>query len=97
MNNIMNSVINFLRSLNLAGYSSVVAAKSAAGRRNPCNLKATQHAPCVYFYVAALAHLYLSLALHHQNYGSPGGAAYGLAGILQSRYSYPRPGYHPRA
>ena len=59
MNNIMNSVINFLRSLNLAGYSSVVAAKSAAGRRNPCNLKATQHAPCVFFYVAALAHPYL--------------------------------------
>lgn len=59
MNNTINSVINFLRSLNPAGYSFAVAAKSATGRRNPCNLKATQHAPCVFFYVAALTHLFL--------------------------------------
>lgn len=58
MNNTINSVINFLRSLNPAGYSFGVAAKSATGRRNPCNLKATQHAPGVFFYVAALAHLF---------------------------------------
>ncbi|EOD4814134.1 MULTISPECIES: host cell division inhibitor Icd-like protein [Serratia] len=36
-------------------YSSPAAAKSAAGRRNPCISKATQHAPGVFFYVAAFA------------------------------------------
>ncbi|CDQ17571.1 hypothetical protein KQQSB11_70026 [Klebsiella quasipneumoniae subsp. quasipneumoniae] len=30
-----------------------------------------------------------------QDNGGPGGAAFGLAGILWSRYSYPRPGHHP--
>ncbi|EGT3598094.1 TPA: host cell division inhibitor Icd-like protein [Serratia marcescens] len=34
-------------------YSPPAAAKSAAGRGNPCNLLATQHAPCVFFFVAA--------------------------------------------
>ncbi|QGY27430.1 host cell division inhibitor Icd-like protein [Pantoea cypripedii] len=34
-------------------YSFCAAAKSAAGRRNPCYLLATQHAPCVFFYVVA--------------------------------------------
>ncbi|WP_313353917.1 host cell division inhibitor Icd-like protein [Kosakonia cowanii] len=58
MNKTINSVINFLRCFYLAGYSFAVAAKSATGRRNPSNLKATQHAPGVFFYVAALAHLY---------------------------------------
>ncbi|WOZ76605.1 host cell division inhibitor Icd-like protein [Kosakonia sacchari] len=58
MNNTINSVINFLRRFYLTGYSSAVAAKSATGRRNLSNLTATQHAPCVFFYVAALAHLY---------------------------------------
>lgn len=53
-----DSVINFLHRNNSAGYSFGVAAKSATGRRNPCNLKATQHAPGVFFYVAALAHLF---------------------------------------
>lgn len=60
MNNIMNSVINFLPSHNLAGYSSVVAAKSAAGRGNPCNLKATPDAPCVFFCVFVFVHLLLA-------------------------------------
>ncbi|HFF9489734.1 host cell division inhibitor Icd-like protein [Serratia marcescens] len=36
-------------------YSPPAAAKSAAGRRNPCISKATQHAPGVFFYVAAFA------------------------------------------
>ncbi|RJT55864.1 host cell division inhibitor Icd-like protein [Rahnella variigena] len=38
-------------------YSFCAAAKSAAGRGNPSLTMATQHAPCVFFYVAALAHL----------------------------------------
>ena len=58
MNKTINSVINFLRCFYLAGYSFAVAAKSATGRRNPCNLKATRHAPCVFFYVVAMAHLF---------------------------------------
>lgn len=63
MNNTINSVINFLRSLNPAGYSSAVAAKSATGRGNPCNLKATPDAPCVFFCVFVFAHL-----LHAQRF-----------------------------
>ncbi|MDW5512080.1 host cell division inhibitor Icd-like protein [Serratia proteamaculans] len=35
-------------------YSFPAVAKSAAGRRNPCYLLATQHAPGVFFYVVAL-------------------------------------------
>ncbi|MCC7688621.1 host cell division inhibitor Icd-like protein [Serratia marcescens] len=35
-------------------YSPPAAAKSAAGRRNPCYSMATQHAPGVFFYVVAL-------------------------------------------
>jgi len=42
------------------GYSFRAAAKSAAGRENPCLTMATQHAPGVFFYVAALAYLYLT-------------------------------------
>ncbi len=38
-------------------YSFPAAAKSAAGRGNPSNSMATQHAPSVFFYVVALAHL----------------------------------------
>jgi len=37
-------------------YSFCAAAKSAAGRENPCYLLATQHAPGVFFYVVASAH-----------------------------------------
>ncbi|MDU7376984.1 MAG: host cell division inhibitor Icd-like protein [Enterobacteriaceae bacterium] len=60
MNNTINSDINFLRSLNPAGYSFGVAAKSATGRGNPCNLKATPDAPCVFFCVFVFAHLLLA-------------------------------------
>ena len=51
------SVINFLPHQECTGYSLKVAAKSAAGRRNPCYLKAILHAPGVFFCVAALTHL----------------------------------------
>ncbi len=37
-------------------YSFVAAAKSAAGRGNPCLTMATSDAPCVFFYVCALMH-----------------------------------------
>jgi len=60
MNKTINSVINFLRCFYLAGYSFAVAAKSATGRGNPCNLKATQHAPGVFFCVFVFAHLLLA-------------------------------------
>lgn len=56
--NRLHSVINRLQHRNGAGYIHHVAAKSATGRRNPCNLKATQHAPGVFFCVAALTHSY---------------------------------------
>ncbi|WP_312346862.1 host cell division inhibitor Icd-like protein [Leclercia sp.] len=58
-----HSDINYLRHSNSAGYSFFVAAKSATGRRNPSNLTATQHAPGVFFYVAALASLFLKVWL----------------------------------
>ncbi|EKN5112543.1 host cell division inhibitor Icd-like protein [Yersinia enterocolitica] len=35
-------------------YSPCAVAQSAAGRGNPCNSMATQHAPSVFFYVVAL-------------------------------------------
>lgn len=41
-------------------YSFPAVAKSTVGRRNPCITKATLHAPCVFFYVDALAHLFLA-------------------------------------
>lgn len=48
-----------LRKAIVNDYSFRAVAKSTAGRRNPSNLTATQHAPCVFFYVVALTHLYL--------------------------------------
>ncbi len=42
-------------------YSFPAAAKSAAGRRNPCNSQATTDAPCVFFYVVAQAHPFFGL------------------------------------
>ncbi|HHQ6602468.1 TPA: host cell division inhibitor Icd-like protein [Serratia fonticola] len=36
-------------------YSPCAVAQSAAGRENPCYSKATQHAPSVFFFVAAFA------------------------------------------
>ncbi|NLU15667.1 MAG: ash family protein [Serratia liquefaciens] len=41
-------------------YSPPAVAQSAAGRGNPCNLLATQHAPCVFFYVVALVHSFFA-------------------------------------
>ncbi|TDN60658.1 host cell division inhibitor Icd-like protein [Scandinavium goeteborgense] len=52
------SVIKFLHYLDYSSHNRSVAAKSATGRRNPSYLTATQHAPGVFFYVAALTHLY---------------------------------------
>lgn len=59
MFNKLNSVINFLRLANCSGYIRTVAAKSATGRGNPCNLKATPDAPRVFFCVRVFAHLLL--------------------------------------
>ena len=54
------SVINILLRSNDASYSFKAAAKSVAGRGNPCNLKATPDAPCVFFCVYVFAHLLLA-------------------------------------
>lgn len=45
---------------NISSYSFPAVAKSTAGRRNPSNLLATRHAPSVFFYVVAFAHLSLA-------------------------------------
>jgi hypothetical protein len=58
MFNKQNSVIKFLRHSICSGYIRCVAAKSATGRRNPSYLKATPHAPGVFFCVVALTHPY---------------------------------------
>ena len=42
-------------------YSFLAVAKSAAGRRNPCNSQATTDAPCVFFYVVAQVHPFFGL------------------------------------
>ncbi|ELQ5982778.1 ash family protein [Cronobacter sakazakii] len=46
-------------------YSFSAVAKSAAGRRNPCNSMATPDAPCVFFYVVAQAHPFSGLWCLH--------------------------------
>ncbi|MCL9672667.1 host cell division inhibitor Icd-like protein [Citrobacter sp. MNAZ 1397] len=45
-----------LRPLWVSWYSFPAVAKSAAGRRNPSETKATPDAPCVFFCVCALVH-----------------------------------------
>lgn len=51
------SGLHFLQALR---YSRRAVAKSAAGRRNPCLILATQHAPGVFFYVVALAYQFFA-------------------------------------
>ena len=54
--------------LAVSRYSFPAAAKSAAGRRNPCNSQATTDAPGVFFYVVAQAHPFIGLwclCAHH--------------------------------
>ena len=50
-----------LHLLCLSWYSFPAVAKSAAGRRNPCNSQATPDAPCVFFYVVAQTHPFFGL------------------------------------
>ena len=50
-------VQNLLQSTLSSVYSRLAIAKSIAGRGNPCNLKATPDAPCVFFCVFAFVHL----------------------------------------
>ncbi|WP_313071206.1 host cell division inhibitor Icd-like protein [Atlantibacter hermannii] len=52
------------------GYSFSAAAKSAAGRRNPCYSMATPDAPCVFFYVVAQAHPFSGLWCFRIHHGS---------------------------
>ncbi|NDJ58754.1 ash family protein [Enterobacteriaceae bacterium 4M9] len=47
-----------LRSGLVPRYSFAAVAKSAAGRRNPCNSQATTDAPCVFFFVVVQAQPY---------------------------------------
>ncbi|ELY2647876.1 TPA: ash family protein [Klebsiella aerogenes] len=54
--NQQSSVIKPLRLNECTGYSFPAAAKSAAGRRNPSLILATQHAPRVFFCVFASVH-----------------------------------------
>ncbi|EMW13334.1 ash family protein [Escherichia coli 2845650] len=96
----------------ICGYSFSAAAKSAAGRENPCNSKATYDAPCVFFCVAINATerqimvwrvvcragmILFAITCYATDNGGSGGAASGLAGILRGRYSHPRLGYRHRA
>ncbi|MDA5524549.1 host cell division inhibitor Icd-like protein [Yersinia kristensenii] len=57
------SGLHFLQALR---YSRRAVAKSAAGRGNPCNSMATQHAPCVFFYVVALAYQFFAQWFLHR-------------------------------
>lgn len=49
-------------------YSFPAVAKSAAGRRNPCNSQATTDAPCVFFYVVAQTHPFFGLWCLHRGF-----------------------------
>ncbi|WP_145484083.1 ash family protein, partial [Yersinia aldovae] len=51
------SGLHFLQALR---YSRRAVAKSTAGRRNPCLILATQHAPGVFFYVVASAYQFFA-------------------------------------
>ncbi|WP_186379700.1 ash family protein, partial [Yersinia mollaretii] len=57
------SGLHFLQALR---YSRRAVAKSAAGRGNPCNSMATQHAPSVFFYVVALAYQFFAQWFLHR-------------------------------
>ncbi|PHZ24304.1 host cell division inhibitor Icd-like protein [Yersinia massiliensis] len=57
------SGLHFLQALR---YSRRAVAKSAAGRENPCNSMATQHAPGVFFYVVALAYQFFAQWFLHR-------------------------------
>ncbi|MFM1283726.1 host cell division inhibitor Icd-like protein [Yersinia enterocolitica] len=57
------SGLHFLQALR---YSRRAVAKSAAGRRNPCLTKATQHAPGVFFYVVASAYQFFAQWFLHR-------------------------------
>ncbi len=54
-----------LHPFQVCGYSFLAVAKSAAGRRNPCNSQATRHAPCVFFYVVAQVYPFFELWCLH--------------------------------
>lgn len=58
-----------LHSFVICGYSFPAVAKSAAGRRNPCNSQATPDAPCVFFYVVAQVHPFFGLWCLHRSTG----------------------------
>ncbi|BEO43480.1 Ash-like/host cell division inhibitor Icd-like protein [Serratia marcescens] len=55
--NLERSDKNGLHVAGPARYSFLVVAKSATGRRNPCNLTAIPDALCVFFCIVALTHL----------------------------------------
>ncbi|WP_186381689.1 ash family protein, partial [Yersinia massiliensis] len=57
------SGLHFLQALR---YSRRAVAKSTAGRGNPCLTMATQHAPCVFFYVEALAYQFFAQWFLHR-------------------------------
>ena len=56
-----------LHPFQVCGYSFSAVAKSAAGIGVPNNFKATRHAPCVFFYVVAQAHLFFGLWCLHRS------------------------------
>ncbi|QSO86324.1 ash family protein [Serratia marcescens subsp. marcescens ATCC 13880] len=74
-------------------YSPPAAAKSAAGRENPCLTMATQHAPRVFFFrrgLCALIFCAVDVMLPQQSInGGSGGAAFGLAGLHSYRFLTP--------
>lgn len=84
-----NSVIILLHRREYAGYSFPVAAKSATGRGNPCNVTATQDALSVFFYCRSLSAPAFSGFDPHRIYGGSGGADFGQAGAVATGISTP--------
>ena len=64
--NLHRTPFSGLHPLCVSWYSFVAVAKSTAGICSPCNSQATQHAPCVFFYVVAQAHPYFGLWCLHR-------------------------------
>ncbi|QOV64008.1 host cell division inhibitor Icd-like protein [Kosakonia pseudosacchari] len=61
-----NAPFSGLLPVGVSRYSFPAVAKSAAGICSPCNFKATQHAPGVFFYVVAQTHLFFGLWCLHR-------------------------------
>jgi len=78
-----------LHPVGISRYSLVAAAKSAAGRGNSSKQKATYDAPSVFFYVVAIAHLFITVQIRAESMVALVGLPSGRPGSFCSGISTP--------